>query len=155
MNPRSDSTSMNHSVVAELLHGAITCHPNQSHSSFSRLLSSCRMTTRPDLMSLARNALGLKKEPMIWRISGRNSIIKWQGYRVSAPRLAESYFRYTHRVRWGLSQQRSVVPTEILLATNYALAYQRALRIPDLEHVPSKGARAYAGSNCQHRRRLL
>ncbi len=32
---------------------------------------------------------------MIWRISRRNSIIKWQGYRVSASRLAESNFRYT------------------------------------------------------------
>ncbi len=28
-------------------------------------------------------------------ISRRNSIIKWQGYRVSASRLAESNFRYT------------------------------------------------------------
>src|SRR5262249_33818432 len=32
---------------------------------------------------------------MIWRISRRNSIIKWQGSRVSASRLAESNFRYT------------------------------------------------------------
>jgi hypothetical protein len=32
---------------------------------------------------------------MIWRISRRNSIIKWQGYRVSASRLAESNFRDT------------------------------------------------------------
>src|SRR5262249_43254365 len=32
---------------------------------------------------------------MVWRISRRNSIIKWQGYRVSASRLAESNFRYT------------------------------------------------------------
>src|SRR5262249_3141673 len=32
---------------------------------------------------------------MIWRISRRNSITKWQGYRVSASRLAESNFRYT------------------------------------------------------------
>ncbi len=30
----------------------------------------------------------------MWRISRRNSIIKWQGYRVSASRLAESNFRY-------------------------------------------------------------
>jgi hypothetical protein len=36
---------------------SITCHPNQSHSSCRRLLSSCRMTTRPDLVSLARNAV--------------------------------------------------------------------------------------------------
>src|SRR5262245_37311821 len=39
--------------------------------------------------------LGLKNETMIWRISRRNSIIEWQGYRVSASRLAESNFRYT------------------------------------------------------------
>src|SRR5262249_24500048 len=32
---------------------------------------------------------------MIWRISRRSSIITWQGYRVSASRLAESNFRYT------------------------------------------------------------
>ncbi len=36
---------------------SITCHPNQSHSSFSRLLSSCRITIRPDFVSLARNAV--------------------------------------------------------------------------------------------------
>ncbi len=33
-------------------------------------------------------------EAMIWTISRRNSIIKWQRYRVSASRLAESNFRY-------------------------------------------------------------
>src|SRR5262249_40648361 len=32
---------------------------------------------------------------MVWRISRRNSIITWQGYRVSASRPAESNFRYT------------------------------------------------------------
>src|SRR5215468_6629277 len=32
---------------------------------------------------------------MMWRISRRNSIIKWQSYRVSASRLGESNFRYT------------------------------------------------------------
>jgi hypothetical protein len=36
---------------------------------------------------------------MIWRISRRNSIIKWQGYRVSASRLAESNFRYTQEAQ--------------------------------------------------------
>jgi hypothetical protein len=41
---------------------------------------------------------------MIWRISRRNSIIKWQGYRVSASRLAESNFRYT--------QGRILLPVE-------------------------------------------
>lgn len=40
-------------------------------------------------------ALGLKSEAIMWRISRSNSIIKWQGYRVSASRLAESNFRYT------------------------------------------------------------
>ncbi len=35
----------------------------------------------------------------MWRISRSNSIIKWQGYRVSAWRLAESYFRYTQEIR--------------------------------------------------------
>src|SRR5260370_26264969 len=45
-------------------------------------------------MSVTSFVLGLKNEAMIWRISRSNSIIKWQGYRVSASRLAESYFRY-------------------------------------------------------------
>jgi hypothetical protein len=35
----------------------------------------------------------------MWRISRSNSIIKWQGYRVSASRLAESNFRYTQELR--------------------------------------------------------
>src|SRR5262249_61868592 len=39
---------------------------------------------------------GLKNEVMIRRNRRRTSIIKWQGYRVSASRLAESNFRYTH-----------------------------------------------------------
>src|SRR5215470_16213967 len=43
---------------------------------------------------------------MIWRISRRNSIIKWQGYRVSASRLAESNFRYTQGVRRPASHKR-------------------------------------------------
>jgi hypothetical protein len=32
----------------------------------------------------------------MWRMSRSNSIIRWQDYRVSASRLAESNFRYTH-----------------------------------------------------------
>src|SRR5262249_37079390 len=40
---------------------------------------------------------------MIGRISRRNSIIKWQGYRVSPSRLAESNFRYTQRSSQRLS----------------------------------------------------
>ena len=31
----------------------------------------------------------------MWRMSRSNSIIRWQDYRVSASRLAESNFRYT------------------------------------------------------------
>jgi hypothetical protein len=31
----------------------------------------------------------------MWRVSRNNSIIRWQGYRVSPSRLAESNFRYT------------------------------------------------------------
>jgi penicillin-insensitive murein DD-endopeptidase len=34
----------------------------------------------------------------MWRISRSDSIIRWQDYRVSASRLAESNFRYTHRL---------------------------------------------------------
>jgi hypothetical protein len=36
----------------------------------------------------------LKKGRTMWRISRSNSIIRWQDYRVSASRLAESNFRY-------------------------------------------------------------
>src|SRR6266478_8816083 len=52
----------------------------------------CRRRTR---ISATSFALGLKSEAMMWRISRSNSIIKWQGYRVSASRLAESNFRHT------------------------------------------------------------
>jgi hypothetical protein len=31
----------------------------------------------------------------MWRVSRSNSIMRWQGYRVSASRLAESNFRYS------------------------------------------------------------
>src|SRR6266481_6283403 len=59
----------------------------------------CRRSTlscwRRIRISATSFVLGLKSEAMIWRMSRRNSIIKWQGYRVSAWRLAESYFRYT------------------------------------------------------------
>src|SRR5262249_41938857 len=59
----------------------------------------CRRSTlscwRRIRISATSFVLGLKNEAMIWRISRRNSIIKWQGYRVSALRLAESNFRYT------------------------------------------------------------
>jgi hypothetical protein len=48
-----------------------------------------------DRISAASFALGLKSEAMMWRISRSNSIMKWQGYRVSASRVAESNFRYT------------------------------------------------------------
>src|SRR5262245_30668721 len=59
----------------------------------------CRRSTlscwRRIRISATSFVLGIKNEAMIWRISRRNSIIKWQGYRVSASRLAESNFRYT------------------------------------------------------------
>src|SRR6267378_3194872 len=59
----------------------------------------CRRSTlscwRRTSISATSFVLGLKSEAMIWRISRSNSIIKWQGYRVSASRLAESNFRYT------------------------------------------------------------
>src|SRR6266566_9076721 len=59
----------------------------------------CRRSTlscwRRTSISATSFVLGLKSEAMMWRISRSNSIIKWQGYRVSAWRLAESYFRYT------------------------------------------------------------
>src|SRR5262249_21157352 len=53
---------------------------------------SCWRRTR---ISATSFVLGLKSEAMTWGISRRNAIIKWQGYRVSASRLAESNFRYT------------------------------------------------------------
>src|SRR5262249_38071975 len=59
----------------------------------------CRRSTlscwRRIRISATSFVLGLNNETMIWRISRRNSIITWQGYRVSASRLAESNFRYT------------------------------------------------------------
>src|SRR5215831_2055637 len=65
----------------------------------------CRRSTlscwRRTRISATSFVLGLKSEAMIWRISRRNSIIKWQGYRVSPSRLAESNFR-THRSRMPL-----------------------------------------------------
>src|SRR5205823_235686 len=58
----------------------------------------CRRSTlscwRRTKISATSFVLGLKNEAMIWRISRRNSIIKWQRYRVSASRLAESNFWY-------------------------------------------------------------
>src|SRR5262249_48242027 len=45
---------------------------------------------------------------MIWRISRRNSIITWQGYRVSASRLAESNFRYTQ----GIDRNQQINPMQ-------------------------------------------
>src|SRR5260370_19430831 len=63
----------------------------------------CRRSTlscwRRTSISATSFVLGLKREAMIWRISRRNSIIKWQGYRVSAWRLAESNFRYTQVIQ--------------------------------------------------------
>src|SRR5258708_407662 len=65
----------------------------------------CRRSTlscwRRIRISATSFVLGLKSEAMMWRISRSNSIIKWQGYRVSASRLAESNFRYTQVPREG------------------------------------------------------
>jgi hypothetical protein len=44
----------------------------------------------------------------MWRISRSNSIIRWQDYRVSASRLAESNFRYTQDRR--AAQDKIVAP---------------------------------------------
>src|SRR6516225_11216847 len=76
-----------------------TIEPNKQKSivllSCGRL-DTCRRSTmscwRRIRISVRRFVLGLKSEAMIWRISRSNSIIKWQGYRVSASRLAESKF---------------------------------------------------------------
>ena len=61
-------------------------------------LDTCRRSTmscwRRIRISVRSFVLGLKSEAMIWRISRSNSIIKWQGYRVSASRLVKSNFRY-------------------------------------------------------------
>src|SRR5262245_58574750 len=81
-----------------------TIKPNKQKASV--LLScgrfdTCRRSTlscwRRIRISATSFVLGLKNETMIWRISRSNSIIEWQGYRVSASRLAESNFRYTQR----------------------------------------------------------
>src|SRR5260370_42437628 len=60
----------------------------------------CRRSTlscwRRTRISATSFVLGLKNEAMMRRISRSNSIIKWQGYRVSPSRLAESNFRHTH-----------------------------------------------------------
>src|SRR5437016_13291329 len=41
----------------------------------------------------------------VCKVSWTNSIIRWQGYRVSASRLAESNFRYTHGSLWRLAPE--------------------------------------------------
>src|SRR5262245_22943777 len=81
-----------------------TIEPNEQRSvllSCGRF-DTCRRSTlscwRRTRISATSFVLGLKSEAMIWRISRRNSIIKWQGYRVSASRLAESNFRYTQGI---------------------------------------------------------
>src|SRR5437667_695562 len=75
-----------------------TIEPNEQKASCGRF-DTCRRSTlscwRRIRISATSFVLGLKSEAMIWRMSRRNSIIKWQRYRVSAWRLAESYFRYT------------------------------------------------------------
>src|SRR5262245_12038624 len=81
-----------------------TIEPNEQRSvllSCGRF-DTCRRSTlscwRRIRISATSFVLGLKSEAMTWRISRSNSTIKWQGYRVSPSRLAESNFRYTQVV---------------------------------------------------------
>src|SRR5215475_10978774 len=73
----------------------------------------CRRSTlscwRRTRISATSFVLRLKNEAMIWRISRTNSIIKWQGYRVSASRLAESNFRYTQPFHHGIRRRGGTI----------------------------------------------
>jgi hypothetical protein len=74
---------------------------------------------------------------MIWRMSRRNSIIKWQGYRVSAWRLAESYFRYTQARRCAQNEPDAVDKVNEVLASigpnmDGILNYARARKAEEL-----------------------
>src|SRR5437588_8519940 len=80
---------------------------SQTNRKRSALLScgrfdTCRRSTlscwRRTSISATSFALGLKSDAMMCRVSWSNSIIRWQGYRISASRLAESNFRYTQAV---------------------------------------------------------
>src|SRR5215467_7097656 len=74
-----------------------TIEPNKQQAIGIAELWSLRYLPAKHGISATSFVLGLKNEAMMWRISRRNSIIKWQGYRVSVSRLAESNFRYTQR----------------------------------------------------------
>src|SRR5262249_8023615 len=108
-----------------------TIKPNKQKASV--LLScgrfdTCRRSTlscwRRIRISATSFVLGLKNEAMIWRISRRDSIIKWQGYRVSASRLAESNFRYTQGAVClaGFEMQRSAGLILLALVGEVALS---------------------------------
>ena len=104
-----------------------TIEPNKQKSivllSCGRL-DTCRRSTmscwRRIRISVTSFVLGLKSEAMIRRISQSNSIIKWQGYRVSASRLAKSNFRYaqgdvshsTPMFRFGINASHSRKPLQ-------------------------------------------
>src|SRR5262249_2180729 len=84
---------------------------------------------------------------MIWRISRGNSIIKWQGYRVSASRLAESNFRYTHMVQ--LTQTRAVSTSLPVLCL---IVVGRKLNRPPFEqsaHLLARRRRVHASIACE------
>src|SRR5262249_22669534 len=81
--------------------------------------------------------LGLKNEAMIWRISLRNSIIKWQGYRVSASRLAESNFRYTQPPIRSRKSNRVSQPNLGEPSRARAARYVAALRLFDKPLLPT------------------
>src|SRR4030095_13598093 len=68
-----------------------TIEPNEQKAIGIAELWSLRYLSAKHVELLAKDSRH-KSEAMIWRISRSNSIIKWQGYRVSASRLAGSKF---------------------------------------------------------------
>src|SRR5262245_4238932 len=74
-------------------------HPRRRRAARSRVIDLLACASCPlgleGSVNAASFALGLKNGAMMWTISRSSSIIRWQGYRVSASRLAESNFRYT------------------------------------------------------------
>src|SRR5262245_23740641 len=116
-----------------------TIEPNEQRSvllSCGRF-DTCRRSTlscwRRTRISATSFVLGLKNEAMIWRISRRNSIIRWQGYRVSASRLAESNFRYTQE----LARQGSPICGVLEFSPRGARRRHHRVRRDRLHCVPS------------------